>query len=244
MKKILVLILTLTLCLGMFGFTTISASAQEDTQTTEQTTESNLPSTDEVIDNLTNGSHISEEDKQLIKDLVEKVKGYTENSDSFFIKYIVPLIVAAVLCLCLGLILFLPYFKAKGETRTLKKMLTNSKDMINELKAEMENLRGLVDVEKLEEDIQNYLVKHQEASYKIIQETLAKNGVEISKIEAMLLAIKEGAINAWQGSPEAIACLTKNADAQVLDDVIKENAKLKAYIVETSGEKALKDATV
>lgn len=236
LKKILVLLLTLSFCLCLFTGVTISVSAQEETTelTTEQGSEVQLPTTDEVIDSMTDGTHITEEDKQLIKDLVAKVESYTNESDSFFIKFIVPLIVAGVLCMIVGLILLLPYFRAKSETRTLKKM-------INTLKTQLDEYKKLVNVGQLEKDIEGFMTKEMEVFTSIIQEALISNGVEMTKIKNVLVAIKNGALNAWQASPEAIACLS-SADAQLVVDALKENAKLKAYVKKTSGEKAVDEA--
>ncbi len=173
MKKLSVLvILLLAMCLS---FGTITTVAAEELPSTEQTQEiPNLPSTDDVI----NGSKLAEEDKELIKDLVNKVKEYTNNSDSFFVRYIVPLLVAGALCVLVSIILILPIFKNKTENKTLKGMLKNAKTQIEELKKEGENLKALINANNVQEQVKAVVKKEMANMSKMVEDTLVKGGVE------------------------------------------------------------------
>ena len=216
------------------------AHAEEVTETTtETTTPENILTTDEVIDSM--GGNLSEEDKGIIKELVDKVSAYTSSSDSFFIRTVVPIIVAGVLCLIVGMIMFIPWLKNKFSLKAMKNAVANARTKLEEKDKEIEQLKASVDTEKIKSDIQSYIKEEVKIFMGLIQQTLTFNGAELSKIDAVLVALLNGAINAWQGSPEAVACLTQVADAKTLKSALERNVKLEAYIVEKYGETALKE---
>ncbi len=203
--------------------------------------ENKLPTTDEIIDNMTSGTEISEEDKQSIKDLVNKLKDYTDKSDSFFVRYIVPLIVAGVLCFLVGILLLWPLLRTRAENRTLKSMYTNAKKQNEEAKNELKQCREEIDSGKIEKEVKEFIHKELGTISTMLEDALTKHGVEIEKTESILSSLLNGAINAWKASPEAVACLTQNADAKMLKNVTETNARLKAYIYQKYGEEAGKE---
>ena len=242
MKKYLTLLIALVLTVCIFAGASVSVFAEETTtEITEEIPESNLPTTNEVINGMTDNELFTDEDKQLIKDLTAKVEGYTSQSDSFFIKYIVPIIVASVLVLLFGILLLLPIFKAKGETKTVKAMLTNAKEKLAEKENEIKTLKASLDSETIKNDIKSFMGKEIKIFSTMIQDSLTKENVELNKIEASLLALINGAINAWQASPEAVAKLTQSANAEELKNLAAENAKLTTFIYDKYGEEAKKE---
>ena len=238
MKKLLIIFATLTIltCFMLGTMTTVYAN-DSNTEIAQETAE--LPSTDEVIDNL--GGNLTEDEKATIKELVDKVKSYTESSDSFFVRNIVPIIVATVLCLIIGLIMIIPWFKNKLKLKDAENMLSNAHDIINNYKSELAELKKQVDTENIKNDIKTFIKQQWESVGLMIEDTLKKNGVEIDKVEACVQALINGAINAWQGSPEAISCLTKVASATELKNLAEENAKLTALVYKFYGEEASKE---
>lgn len=237
MKKYLVLVLTLTILACMFVSTTTVLANEMPAIETENT----LPNTDEIVDKMTEGDLFSEEDKQLIKDLVAKVESYTKNSDSFFIKVIVPIMVAGVLVLVLGILLLLPIFRSKGETKTVKAMLGNAKKQIEDYKNQIDELKALVNTDTVKADLKAFFEKELRTLSVLLEKELDKENVELGKIEASLVALINGAINAWKASPEAVDKLTQVASSQELKNLSEENSKLKAYILQKGGENALNE---
>ena len=237
-KKILVLCLVLTVLCCLFVTTSVTVLAEETSIETEQ---SELPTPGDVVDKMTESELFTEEDKQLIKDLVLKVESYTNDSDSFFIRIIVPIIIAGALVLVFGIILILPIFRSKGETKTVKAMLKNAKKQLEEYKNQVEELKNLINTDTVKADIKAFIGKELHTLGLILETELGKENVELNKIEATLIALINGAINAWKASPEAVDKLTQIASAQELKNITDENAKLKAYILRTGGENALKE---
>lgn len=237
-KKFITIFVALAITFSFFllpylALSSINAMAEETTIETQ------IPSTDEVVDSL--GGNLTEEDKAEIKDLINKLKEYTQSSDSFFIRNIVPIIVACVVCLFLGIIALIPWLKNKFTIKQLKSTLENAARKVSEYKEERDNYKALIDVEKLKKEIQDFTVSEVKNMEKLIIKTLEAKGIKEDKILAVLLALKDGAINAWEGSASAVACLTQNADAMTLEDKLKENAMMKAYIAEKHGEDGLKE---
>ena len=93
---------------------------------------------------------ITEEEKTLIKDLVAKVENYTNSSDSFFIRNIVPIIVAVGVCFVVGLIVLIPWLRDKLKLKDAENMLKNAKAMIEELKAAYPDV--VFDIKNVEKD--------------------------------------------------------------------------------------------
>lgn len=224
---------------AQIGENNVLLQVEEVTQ--DSSIEDKLPTTDEVIDNMTSGTGISEEDKENIKDLVNKLKDYTDKSDSFFVRYIVPLIVAGVLCVLVGILLLLPLLRARAENRTLKSMYTSAKKQMEEAKNELKQCREEIDSGKIEKEVKEFIHKELGTISNMLEDALTKHGVEIEKTESILSSLLNGAINAWKASPEAVACLTQNADAKMLKNVVETNARLKAYIYQKYGEEAGKE---
>ena len=242
MKKLLIIFATLLLsvCL-VFGTTTVVLAEELPSTEIEQETP-NLPSTDEIVDNM--GGNLTEEEKSTIKELIDKLKGYTESSDSFFVRYIVPIIVAIVLCIVFGLIVLIPWLRNKLKLKDAENMLKNAKEQITACKKEVVELKNQLDTDTVKNDIKDFIKKQWESIGLMIEDTLKKNGVEIDKIEACVQALISGAINAWHGSPEAVSCLTQVASATALKNIAEENAKLIAFVNKTCGENALKELGV
>ena len=240
MKKLLIILATflLTTCL-LFGTNTFALAEELDTGTEIEQETPNLPSTDEIIDNL--GGTLSEEEKGLIKELVSKVQGYTESSDSFFIRYVVPIIVAVALCFLIGLIILIPWLRNKIKLNDAETMLKNAKSVISDYKNEIAELKKQLDTESIKNDIKEFIKNQWENIGLMLEDTLKKNGVEIDKVEACVQALINGAINAWHGSPEAVSCLTKVASATELKNLAEENAKLTALVYKFYGEEASKE---
>lgn len=237
MKKLLIIFATLLLSMCLiFGTTAIVMAEELPTETTQDV---ELPSTDEVIDNL--GSDLTEEEKATIKDLVEKVKNYTESSDSFFVRNIVPIIVAVVLCFILGIIVLIPWLRNKLKLKDAENMLDNAREQIAKHKESIAELKKQVDTDSIKNDIKEFIKNQWESIGLMIEETLKKNGVEIDKVESCVQALINGAINAWHGSPEAVSCLTKVASATELKNLAEENAKLTALVYKKYGEEASKE---
>lgn len=202
-------------------------------------TEDKIPTTDEVIDSM--GGNLTEEDKEAIKGLIAKLKEYTDSSDSFFVRNIIPIVVAGVLCMVLGMLMFVPWLKNKFKLKSMQKAVNNASLTIQEKDKEIAELKANTDTEKIKADIKAYMHEEIKIFSGLIQQSLTVESSELSKIDAVLVALLNGAINAWQGSPEAVACLTKVVNAEVLSNALNENAKLKTYIVEKFGEEALKE---
>ena len=230
MKKLLIIFATILLFLTCIFSTSAIAFADEATSEVEQITQ--LPSTDEIIDEV--GKGLSEEEKALIKDLVAKVESYTNSSDSFFIRNIVPIIVAIGVCFILGLILLIPWLRDKLKLKDAENMLKNARAMIDDLKKQ-------VDTDSIKKDIKEFIKQQWESIGLMIEDTLKKNGVEIDKVEACVQALINGAINAWHGSPEAVSCLTKVASATELKNLAEENAKLTALVYKYYGNEATEE---
>ena len=113
-KRLLSVVLGIVLTVSMIGLAiavkfigTPTASAEEISSVQTE----NIPTTDEVIDSM--GGNLTEEDKAVIKDIITKLKEYTESSDSFFVKNIVPILVAGALCFVAGLLFIIPWLKGK-----------------------------------------------------------------------------------------------------------------------------------
>ena len=241
-KRLLSVVLGIVLTVSMIGLAiavkfigTPTASAEEIASVQTE----NIPTTDEVIDSM--GGNLTEEDKAVIKDIITKLKEYTESSDSFFVKNIVPILVAGALCFVAGLLFIIPWLKGKYTLKSLKNALENASKKVAECKAEVESYKALIDVNALKNEIKEYTVVESKKLVEVLLKTLDANNITYEKILNVLMSLKDGAINAWQGSPEAVACLTENADAKVLTAKVEENAKMKAYIAEKHGESGLKE---
>lgn len=246
-KRILVIFMVITTLCCLFVTSSVTALADDggtEIVTETNTPESTLPTPEDVVDKMTNSDLFSEEDRQLIKDLVAKVESYTENSDSFFIRVIVPIIVAGALVLIFGIILLLPLFRSKGETKTVKAMFENSKKQIEEYKKQIEEYKAMVNTDTIKTDIKTFMGEELKTLGLILETELNKENVELGKIEAILLSLINGAINAWKASPEAVDKLTQIATSEELKNITDENAKLKAYILRTGGENALKEVNL
>lgn len=237
MKKLLIIFATLLLSTCLFVGTTSVVMAEEVATETQESIE--LPSTDEIVDNL--GGNFTEEEKSTIKELVNKVKNYTESSDSFFVRIVVPIIVAVALCIILGLLLVIPWCRKLLKLKDAENMLDNAREQIGELKSQNEELKKQADTDSIKNDIKTFIKQQWESVGLMIEDTLKKNGVEIDKVEACVQALINGAINAWHGSPEAVSCLTKVASATELKNLAEENARLTALVYKKYGEEASKE---
>ena len=199
--------------------------------------EDKKPNVDDIID----GSNLSEEDKGLIKSLVDKVTKYTENSDSVFVRVYVPMICASALTLLFGILLILPFFKKAGEAKTVKAMLTNAKKQIDDLKAQVEEFKRNTDVQSIKTDIERFLEDEIARIAALIKDSLAKNDLTINEIDAKTSALVAGAQNAWRGSPEAVDKLTAAPSKTEYEKMKAENDKLWAYVYAKNGETAKKE---
>lgn len=199
--------------------------------------EDKKPNVDDIID----GSNLSEEDKGLIKSLVDKVTKYTENSDSVFVRVYVPMICAGALTLLFGILLILPFFKKAGEAKTVKAMLTNAKKQIDDLKAQVEEFKRNTDVQSIKTDIERFLEDEIARIAALIKDSLAKNDLTINEIDAKTSALVAGAQNAWRGSPEAVDKLTAAPSKTEYEKMKAENDKLWAYVYAKNGETAKKE---
>lgn len=199
--------------------------------------ENKKPNVDDIID----GSNLSEEDKGLIKSLVDKVTKYTENSDSVFVRVYVPMICAGALTLLFGILLILPFFKKAGEVKTVKAMLDNAKKQIEEKKAQVEELKRNTDVQSIKTDIEIFLEDEIARIAALIKDSLAKNDLTINEIDAKTSALVAGAQNAWRGSPEAVDKLTAAPSKTEYEKMKAENDKLWAYVYAKNGENAKKE---
>lgn len=199
--------------------------------------EEKKPNVDDIID----GSNLSEDDKGLIKSLVDKVTKYTENSDSVFVRVYVPMICAGALTLLFGILLILPFFKKAGEAKTVKAMLTNAKKQIDDLKAQVEEFKRNTDVQSIKTDIERFLEDEIARIAALIKDSLAKNDLTINEIDAKTSALVAGAQNAWRGSPEAVDKLTAAPSKTEYEKMKAENDKLWAYVYAKNGENAKKE---
>lgn len=199
--------------------------------------EDKKPDVNDIID----GSNLSEEDKGLIKSLVDKVTKYTENSDSVFVRVYVPMICAGALTLLFGILLILPFFKKAGEAKTVKAMLTNAKKQIDDLKAQVEEFKRNTDVQSIKTDIERFLEDEIARIAALIKDSLAKNDLTINEIDAKTSALVAGAQNAWRGSPEAVDKLTAAPSKTEYEKMKAENDKLWAYVYAKNGENAKKE---
>ena len=199
--------------------------------------EDKKPNVDDIID----GSNLSEEDKGLIKSLVDKVTKYTENSDSVFVRIYVPMICAGALTLLFGILLILPFFKKAGEAKTVKAMLSNAKKQIDDLKAQVEEFKRNTDVQSIKTDIERFLEDEIARIAALIKDSLAKNDLTINEIDAKTSALVAGAQNAWRGSPEAVDKLTAAPSKTEYEKMKAENDKLWAYVYAKNGETAKKE---
>lgn len=199
--------------------------------------EGKKPNVDDIID----GSNLSEEDKGLIKSLVDKVTKYTENSDSVFVRVYVPMICAGALTLLFGILLILPFFKKAGEAKTVKAMLSNAKKQIDDLKAQVEEFKRNTDVQSIKTDIERFLEDEIARIAALIKDSLAKNDLTINEIDAKTSALVAGAQNAWRGSPEAVDKLTAAPSKTEYEKMKAENDKLWAYVYAKNGETAKKE---
>ena len=199
--------------------------------------ENKKPNVDDIID----GSNLSEEDKGLIKSLVDKVTKYTENSDSVFVRVYVPMICAGALTLLFGILLILPFFKKAGEAKTVKAMLSNAKKQIDDLKAQVEEFKRNTDVQSIKTDIERFLEDEIARIAALIKDSLAKNDLTINEIDAKTSALVAGAQNAWRGSPEAVDKLTAAPSKTEYEKMKAENDKLWAYVYAKNGETAKKE---
>lgn len=195
------------------------------------------PDVNDIID----GSNLSEEDKGLIKSLVDKVTKYTENSDSVFIRVYVPMICAGALTLLFGILLILPFFKKAGEAKTVKAMLSNAKKQIDDLKSQVEEFKRNTDVQSIKTDIEKFLEDEIARIAALIKDSLAKNDLTINEIDAKTSALVAGAQNAWRGSPEAVDKLTAAPSKTEYEKMKAENDKLWAYVYAKNGENAKKE---
>lgn len=193
------------------------------------------------VDDIINGSNLSEEDKGLIKSLVDKVTKYTENSDSVFVRVYVPMICAGALTLLFGILLILPFFKKAGEAKTVKAMLSNAKKQIDDLKAQVEEFKRNTDVQSIKTDIERFLEDEIARIAALIKDSLAKNDLTINEIDAKTSALVAGAQNAWRGSPEAVDKLTAAPSKTEYEKMKAENDKLWAYVYAKNGENAKKE---
>ena len=199
--------------------------------------EDKKPNVDDIID----GSNLSEEDKGLIKSLVDKVTKYTENSDSVFVRVYVPMICAGALTLLFGILLILPFFKKAGEVKTVKAMLSNAKKQIDDLKAQVEEFKRNTDVQSIKTDIERFLEDEIARIAALIKDSLAKNDLTINEIDAKTSALVAGAQNAWRGPPEAVDKLTAAPSKTEYEKMKAENDKLWAYVYAKNGETAKKE---
>lgn len=199
--------------------------------------EDKKPNVDDIID----GSNLSEEDKGLIKSLVDKVTKYTENSDSVFVRVYVPMICAGALTLLFGILLILPFFKKAGEAKTVKAMLSNAKKQIDDQKAQIEEFKRNTDVQSIKTDIERFLEDEIARIAALIKDSLAKNDLTINEIDAKTSALVAGAQNAWRGSPEAVDKLTAAPSKTEYEKMKAENDKLWAYVYAKNGETAKKE---
>lgn len=195
------------------------------------------PDPNDIID----GSNLSEEDKNLIKSLIDKVKKYTDDSDSVFVRVYVPMICAGALTLAFGLLLILPFFKKAGEAKTVKAMLSNAKKQIDDLKAQVEEFKRNTDVQSIKTDIEKFLEDEIARIAALIKDSLAKNDLTINEIDAKTSALVAGAQNAWRGSPEAVDKLTAAPSKTEYEKMKAENDKLWAYVYAKNGENAKKE---
>ncbi len=195
------------------------------------------PDPNDIID----GSNLSEEDKNLIKSLIDKVKKYTDDSDSVFVRVYVPMICAGALTLLFGILLILPFFKKAGEAKTVKAMLSNAKKQIDDLKAQVEEFKRNTDVQSIKTDIEKFLEDEIARIAALIKDSLAKNDLTINEIDAKTSALVAGAQNAWRGSPEAVDKLSVAPTKSEYEKMKAENDKLWAYVYAKNGENAKKE---
>lgn len=195
------------------------------------------PDPNDIID----GSNLSDEDKNLIKSLIDKVKKYTDDSESVFIRVYVPMICAGALTLAFGLLLILPFFKKAGEAKTVKAMLNNAKTQIEELKKQLEDIKKDTNVQSIKTDIEKFLEDEIARIAALIKDSLAKNDTTINEIDAKTSALVAGAQNAWRGSPEAVDKLSVAPTKSEYAKMKAENDKLWAYVYAKNGENAKKE---
>ncbi len=241
MKKFFIVFLMLVLSFCMLtGFDAVAYAEENvgpESVETMAENENSMLTPEDIIDN----ADIPEEDKQIIKDLISKLQSYTSQSDSFFIKFVLPLIVACALCLVVGIIILLPLLRKNEENKTVKSMLKKLKSQYEEQKAELEKYKVEFDANKIGEKIKDFIKSELNKISALLQQKLAENNVELDKIEAGLISIINGALNAWKASPEAVACLTQSATAIELKNLSIKCSKLEAYVLEKYGEEALKE---
>lgn len=193
------------------------------------------------VNDIIDGSNLSEEDKNLIKDLVSKVEEYTKDSESVFVRVYVPMICAGALTLIFGIILLLPFLKKTFQASTVKKMLENAKKQIEELKGNLEELKKDTDVQSIKTDIEKFLEEEIARLAALINDSLSKNDLTINEIDAKTSALVAGAQNAWRGSPEAVDKLSAAPSKTEYEKMKAENNKLWAYVYAKNGENAKKE---
>lgn len=226
----LIFVLAITACL----FTGITVYAEEVPNEGE-----NAPvSAGEVIDKMTENSPITDEDIQLIKDLVAKVESYTAESDSYFMKFILPVLVGAGLVLLFGIVLLLPFMRTKGEVKTVKSMLDNAKKIIKEKTDELEKLRADTDMEAVKKDIHDFVSAAMENFSLLLKDNLsALSSAEVQN-DAKLTALIAAAQNVWRGSPEAVDKLSEVTSKSEVAELREKNNKMEAFIYGKYGEEA------
>lgn len=193
------------------------------------------------VNDIIDGSNLSDEDKNLIKDLVAKVEEYTKDSESVFVRVYVPMICAGALTLLFGIILLLPFLKKTFQASTVKKMLENAKKQIEELKGNLEELKKDTDVQTIKTDIEKFLEEEIARLAALINDSLSKNDLTINEIDAKTSALVAGAQNAWRGSPEAVDKLSAAPSKTEYKQLKEENNKLWAYVYAKNGENAKKE---
>lgn len=189
---------------------------------------------EEIIDN----SGLSQEDKDLIKSLIEKVKGYTEDSDSVFVRVYVPIICASALVFIFGLLLLLPFLKQFFKAKTVKGMLENAKEKISDLQKQVEELKASTDTVAMKNAIIDYIKSEFVNLLALVKDGLEAQGLTVEEINEKLSALIAGAANAWHGSPEAVDKLTGISTKTQMAQLKKENDKLTAFIYAKYGEEA------
>lgn len=235
MKKLLT-IFAIFLCLCLIAFPTVSAFAEPVNDTIDEIIE---PIDEEpVVDENATVEAL----KQQVKELIGKANSLLETSSGVIATRLIPIIIGCIfsgilsaICVTLTMNKIKKWKGLYEQAVTAYKTLEGVKKDPNEIK----NITSEIATPMLNE-LQTALTEAKsilkdDSKY---QQGLAELNSKIELINSTVDGLKNGALQAWSASPEAIKALSTSATAKAIATAELESIKLKKAIKEKFGENA------
>ncbi|MBQ3047051.1 MAG: hypothetical protein II988_06605 [Clostridia bacterium] len=231
-KRILFLVLALTLLCALCVGTTVTAFAEEVPATETEITE------DINVEELT-----PEEVKQMLADLLAKVNSLT-GEDNFFKNKILPWLIATITDLgVVGAILIGPFIKNKSKAAKMEAYAQTLQQEKNNLLTLLSSTDSVALKKAITELFGDYIEKAMtefkkefSSNLKVFASIKATIETEYAQIKALI----EAARQAWASKPEVVALLAEAPEKSTLEEQAAQIERMKSYIREVKGEEAEK----